>query len=1039
MSKSFIFGLIFLFLASFAYADSVTLTGPGYVTLIETICEDFHPGQSIDCEGTSVIYIPADYNKVTLERVWFDDDGFVEINGTRVFNDPNTGNCSVNPYPEFPLNANVDITSYVHEGYNTVHAKGIDNCTFPNNYQGDFSYVYVQIRIDFEEAPQPVTPQDQLSEPRTGGSNAPVTIEAYLGFQDPFSGKYFTETHDQILSKYGSDVQIIFRNFPLSFHSNAEGAAIAGECAHSQGKFWQYAEILFNNQSNLSNSALKQYASQAGLNENSFNACLDSKQYLPEVLDDLRNGENRDISGTPTFFINGQKLVGAQPFSVFENIIDEELGHNNGSNDAPSISNLPDREIEENSGYSDRLVDLWNYASDAEDSDSELSFSIVSQSSTGLIDCLIVGNRYFECFAPDRDETGTSSIVIEAEDSGGKIDTDSFDVIVFPEDELIQAPRLSKLPDKVIEENDGFQERLIDLWDYASDDEDSDSELDFRVSNQTNSSLVDCFISDDRHLECDAPRRNSTGTNLVTVVVEDTDGLEDFETARMIVERSSNGFCSDIDVETRTVFVDEEDVETADFSIRNNSGQDFFIDDVDVFESEREFDVSLVSHDTIARSDDSADLKVRVESNSVSRTEEGFGKIKVSGEFEDGRSCSFDSVGTESFRVVVENVSGGSAVCGNIKIDSFDFSLRENRTETKEIIIRNRSSKDFFVDNVQVSEDSTYLSASVRNEPTKISAFGSAKVEVRFESRAVPSRRTANVTLKVDGSFEDGKSCGFNDIKLTDRITILNTGDAVEADDIEVNVSPASISLEPGRLKKITVGVENNSNSSECFDLSVSSNSASIEASLEDSEFCLSRDNDKEIELTVKALSSARPGNYTVTFKAEGDFPAIINLVKVNVLGEEPRPAEPELEVFGLPQVVELSSSQSKQFSFSIKNNSSSIMTNVVVSIANLPEKVAFEPIVRQQLGARETINVTGTINAAGAEEQDFTALLEVESDQARAVEAFKVSVEAPADEGEEPGLISGLLGLAGSVGLGIILLIILIIVIAIIVALVRK
>ena len=119
--------------------------------------------------------------------------------------------------------------------------------------------------------------------------------------------------------------KLVYRDLPLSFHPSAQVAAEAAECAGEQGKYYPYHDILFENTARLDVSDLKRYASQIGLNTGSFNACLDSGQMAQEVRDDASAANALDATGTPTFFVNGVKIRGAQPFEVFQAAIEAEL------------------------------------------------------------------------------------------------------------------------------------------------------------------------------------------------------------------------------------------------------------------------------------------------------------------------------------------------------------------------------------------------------------------------------------------------------------------------------------------------------------------------------------------------------------------------------------------------------------------------------------------------------------------------------------------------------------------------------------------
>ena len=164
-------------------------------------------------------------------------------------------------------------------------------------------------------------------DPVKGDANAPITIVEFSDFECPFCARFYSQTYKQLETEYidTGKVKLVFRDFPLGFHQNAQKASEAAECADDQGKFWEMHDAIFENQQSLSISSLKQWAGQIGLDTGEFNSCLDSGKHSEEVQSDFREGATYGVSGTPSFFINGIQLVGAQPFSAFKQIIDSEL------------------------------------------------------------------------------------------------------------------------------------------------------------------------------------------------------------------------------------------------------------------------------------------------------------------------------------------------------------------------------------------------------------------------------------------------------------------------------------------------------------------------------------------------------------------------------------------------------------------------------------------------------------------------------------------------------------------------------------------
>ncbi len=160
--------------------------------------------------------------------------------------------------------------------------------------------------------------------PILGPKTAKVTIVEWSDFQCPYCSRAIP-TLKQVEATYGKDVRVVFRHQPLPFHNNAKPAAEASMAAHEQGKFWPYHDKLFSNQGQLDRASLEKYASETGLNLAKFKAAMDSGKFRSRVEADSAAGMAAGANGTPTFFINGRQLVGAQPFESFKSVIDEEL------------------------------------------------------------------------------------------------------------------------------------------------------------------------------------------------------------------------------------------------------------------------------------------------------------------------------------------------------------------------------------------------------------------------------------------------------------------------------------------------------------------------------------------------------------------------------------------------------------------------------------------------------------------------------------------------------------------------------------------
>ncbi|OJH34083.1 thioredoxin [Cystobacter ferrugineus] len=160
--------------------------------------------------------------------------------------------------------------------------------------------------------------------PVTGAKNAAVTIVAFSDFECPFCGRVVPTLH-QLEQEYKGKIRVAFKNQPLPMHPNAKPAAEAALAAHEQGKFWEYHDKLFANQRALDRASLEKYAQELGLDVARFKAALDSGKFTAQVTADMAEASRVGVTGTPSFFINGRSLVGAQPIDAFKRVIDEEL------------------------------------------------------------------------------------------------------------------------------------------------------------------------------------------------------------------------------------------------------------------------------------------------------------------------------------------------------------------------------------------------------------------------------------------------------------------------------------------------------------------------------------------------------------------------------------------------------------------------------------------------------------------------------------------------------------------------------------------
>ena len=179
----------------------------------------------------------------------------------------------------------------------------------------------------------PVTEQPQFVRydvatdgfPSIGPEDAPITIVEFSDYQCPYCKRWHQEVYQPLLNAYPGQIRLVYRHLPLtSIHPDAFPAAEASMCAGEQNAYWQYHDKLFGG-STLGTDVYIQYAQDLGLDMDMFESCINDHKYQSEVQADSDFAVNLGVRSTPTFFINGLAIVGAQPLDIFKQVIDKEL------------------------------------------------------------------------------------------------------------------------------------------------------------------------------------------------------------------------------------------------------------------------------------------------------------------------------------------------------------------------------------------------------------------------------------------------------------------------------------------------------------------------------------------------------------------------------------------------------------------------------------------------------------------------------------------------------------------------------------------
>ncbi len=233
----------------------------------------------------------------------------------------------------------VGVTAFFTGSYTSNLNSNQISITDLNEAMAKLELKLLQNQLPTKQAAEPVKISID-NDPIIGNPNAPITIVEFSDFQCPFCARFHTQTLPSLLGEYieQGKVKLVFRDFPIqSIHPNALSASVAAECANDQKKFREMHDTLFENQNDWNKlktidalSLFSQYASNMKLDQESFDSCLNSGKHIPEIQNDLNDGRDYGVSGTPEFFVGNDQigfvgLKGAQPFESFKKIIDAQL------------------------------------------------------------------------------------------------------------------------------------------------------------------------------------------------------------------------------------------------------------------------------------------------------------------------------------------------------------------------------------------------------------------------------------------------------------------------------------------------------------------------------------------------------------------------------------------------------------------------------------------------------------------------------------------------------------------------------------------
>jgi protein-disulfide isomerase len=195
------------------------------------------------------------------------------------------------------------------------------------NFANELKKQYnVKMKIKKPGQTKKVKVEVSKSDPWKGNDKAKVTVVEFTEFQCPFC-KRASNNLSNLAKDFGDKVKVVFKHFPLSFHDRAHISAQASMCMHDQDKFWEYHDVLFDNNNALQDADLKKYAKQLGADMKQFEECITSGKHKAKVDKDFADAQKYGVSGAPTYFINGTAIVGAVPYAEIKQAVEEALNN----------------------------------------------------------------------------------------------------------------------------------------------------------------------------------------------------------------------------------------------------------------------------------------------------------------------------------------------------------------------------------------------------------------------------------------------------------------------------------------------------------------------------------------------------------------------------------------------------------------------------------------------------------------------------------------------------------------------------------------
>lgn len=343
--------------------------------------------------------------------------------------------------------------------------------------------------------------------------------------------------------------------------------------------------------------------------------------------------------------------------------------------------------------------------------------------------------------------------------------------------------------------------------------------------------------------------------------------IDDYDLVELSVGGNSGEFCDDIAITTATTNINELSTRVVEFKIYNYSNKDFYLTNA-IADSGNKFIANVVGKDNIISANSNGIIRVRIEALEVTRNTNDSGTLRISGYFKDGATCGNNDIDNTLFKVTIIDDSSNLTCEDIIVFVDAEQTINENTNEFFDFEIRNDSSQKFYINNIKISESSSYVSIDNVDFESFISGYGSSIVEYEIESTSVSGNKNTPIYFEVEGEFYDGTYCSYSDIiKESTNLVIKDSSSSGYCGDIDVE--NVSIEIEKDKTEIFYISVKNNSNNGFYLENVYINSDSGINVSVLDKPSYISKNSSKDVKLEIKGLVT---GTKNVYVGIRGEF-----------------------------------------------------------------------------------------------------------------------------------------------------------------------